>query len=422
MNPIFADISHLENSSEFLCGFTDTDLRFLHANPLFQKQFGLENENWKGRPFTDVVQSFQMEKFLHANSECLNNPGKTICIEIQTASATHENWFRWEVSAVVDDKNKIEGIRFLGTDITKQKKAEQKLLQQAFLLDNISDAIISTDQNLRIKTWNLQAEMMFNLKNNKESDSPLHEIHKIEIINDSKNNFKRLVHKNGFWQGNVLLEKTNGTKFYLSTTVNAIKDRTGKINGFVAVIRNITGNKIDSEHGKSQLELLKEQPQFNTFMEHAPALAWLNDEDGILYYMNALFKNSFNLKEDIIGQNIFDCYPISMRANCIASDREVLIKNAGLETFEELVGETGQRLCYQVYKFPAGSHNNKKLIGGLAVNFTGQVNDRMEIVKERNQFQSFMENAPLLAWITDAEGVLHYMNSRFKKSFNYTDD
>ena len=46
----------------------------------------------------------------------------------------------------------------------------------------------------------------------------------------------------------------------------------------------------------------------------------------------------------------------------------------------------------------------------------------MEIVKERNQFQSFMENAPLLAWITDADGVLHYMNSRFKNSFKYTDE
>ena len=64
MNPFLADISHLENSSEFLCSFTDTDFRFLHTNRLFQKQFGLENKNWKGRPFTEVVRTFQMEKFL----------------------------------------------------------------------------------------------------------------------------------------------------------------------------------------------------------------------------------------------------------------------------------------------------------------------------------------------------------------------
>ena len=33
-----------------------------------------------------------------------------------------------------------------------------------------------------------------------------------------------------------------------------------------------------------------------------------------------------------------------------------------------------------------------------------------------------MENAPLLAWITDADGVLYYMNSQFKLAYNYTDD
>ncbi len=86
MDSFLMDISHLNNSSEFLCGFTDTHFRFLHTNRLFQKHFGLENEDWKGRLFTDVAQSFQMEKFLEANNECINNPGKIICIEIQTSN------------------------------------------------------------------------------------------------------------------------------------------------------------------------------------------------------------------------------------------------------------------------------------------------------------------------------------------------
>ena len=68
---------------------------------------------------------------------------------------------------MLNDKKKVEGIRLLGTDITKQKKAEQTLLQQAILLDNISDAIISADQNFCINSWNLKAEMMFNLKHEK---------------------------------------------------------------------------------------------------------------------------------------------------------------------------------------------------------------------------------------------------------------
>lgn len=427
MTSLLADISHLENSSEFLWGITDTDFRFLHTNRLFQKQFGLENENWKGRLFQEVVHTFQMEKFIQANDECINNPGKTISIEIQTTTATHENWFRWEVSAILNNSNKVEGIRFLGTDITKQKKAEQTLLQQAILLDNISDAIISADHNFCIKSWNLKAEMMFNLKYGKESNNVLHEINQITFVNNSESDFKEHLYNNGFWNGDILIEKNNGTKFYLKVMVNAIKDKTGKITGFVAVSRDVTKeheikNKFAFEQKKSKLDLVKEQKQFKTFMEYAPALAWLNDEDGILHYMNTLFKESFHLNENVIGKNIFDYYPASMKANCMDSDRQVLDENTGIEAFEERLGENDEKISYQVYKFPVGHHHEKKLIGGLAVNISGQVNDRMEIIKERNQFQSFMENAPLLAWITDAEGVLHYMNTRFKSSFNYTDE
>ncbi|HEY5407990.1 MAG TPA: PAS domain S-box protein [Ginsengibacter sp.] len=421
------DISHLNNSSEFLCGFTDTNFRFLHTNLLFQKHFGLENEGWKGRLFTDVARTFQMEKFLEANNECINNPGKIICIEIQTKTATTENWFKWELSSVLSKQNKVKGIRFLGTDITNHKKAEHTLLQQAILLDNISDAIISSDENFCIKSWNRKAETMFDLKYQNDVTGYSHEISKIDFVNDSESNIKKQVQANGFWNGDVLLEKKDGKKFHLQTRVNAIKDNTEKTTGFVAVIRDITTqqepeNKLDPEQKKSQLHLVKEQQQFQTFMEYAPALAWINDEDGTLFYMNTLFQNSFALPDHAIGENIFDYYPVSMKPNCKASDLEVMEKNTGIETFEDGIDGNGERLCYQIYKFPVGHHNQKRLIGGLAVNITGQVNNRMEIVKERNQFQSFMENAPLLAWITDAQGVLHYMNSRFKTSFHYTDD
>ena len=269
--------------------------------------------------------------------------------------------------------------------------------------------------------------MMFNLKHEKDSDDALHEICKLNFINDSEDNFKAMVYSSGFWNGDVSIEKNNGAKFYVQTMVNAIKDKTGKITGFVAVCRDVTKeheikNKFDFEQKRSKLDLIKEQRQFNTFMEHAPTLAWINDEDGILYYMNTLFKKFFGFSEDIIGKNVYDCYPPSMKPNCLASDREVLDKNTGIESFEEGMDEKDGKKFYQIYKFPVGLHNQKRLIGGLAVNITGQVSDRIEIVKERNQFQSFMENAPLLAWITDADGVLHYMNTRFKSSFNYTDD
>ncbi len=275
----------------------------------------------------------------------------------------------------------MQGIRFLGTDITKHKKAEQTLLQQAILLDNISDAIISSDENFCIKSWNRKAEMMFDLKYENDITGPSHQISKIDFVNDSENNIKKHLCNNGFWNGDILVEKKDGKKFHLQTRVNAIKDEAGKTTGFVAMISDViqaeTENKFDVEQKKSRLDLVKEQQQFQTFMEYAPALAWINDEDGILHYMNTLFKSSFGLPDNAIGENIFDYYPVSMKPNCKASDLEVLEKNTGIETFEEAIDEYGEKDSFQVYKFPLGHHNQKRLIGGLALNIirTGKQQD-----------------------------------------------
>ena len=114
-----------------------------------------------------------------------------------------------------------------------------------------------------------------------------------------------MVQNNGFWNGDVLIEKNNGAKFYMQTMVNAIKDKTGKINGLCCRKQGYYKEARDKkqirfEQKKSQLDLIKEQQQFNTFMEHAPTLAWINDEDGILYYMNTLFKNSLDFQEMLL--------------------------------------------------------------------------------------------------------------------------
>lgn len=260
----YTDLSHFENSSEFLCGFTDINLHLEHTNLLFQKQFGLENIEWKGKHLKEVIQHFQIEKFLDANQECINNPEKNISIEIETTITNKSNWFKWEICAITDEMNNVKGVRFLGTDITRQKKAEQTLLQQAILLDNISDVVISMDNNFNIKSWNVAAEKMFNLKFLEDGISVSHEIQKANILHDTITGFKRKLQTARWWSGNVYVEKNDGRFFFMQTRINTIKDTNDKSSGFVAVSRDITEDQeitkqLAAEQKKSKLDLLKEQ-------------------------------------------------------------------------------------------------------------------------------------------------------------------
>ena len=82
----------------------------------------------------------------------MKNPGKIIIIEIKSYHQQEEHWFRWKRSVISDDKKHISEISFIGTDIKRQKKLEKGLINQAVLLDNISDVVISTDINYCIKS------------------------------------------------------------------------------------------------------------------------------------------------------------------------------------------------------------------------------------------------------------------------------
>jgi PAS domain S-box-containing protein len=42
------------------------------------------------------------------------------------------------------------------------------------------------------------------------------------------------------------------------------------------------------------------------------------------------------------------------------------------------------------------------------------------LYESRQLFEEFMENSPLLAWVVDEDGIIHYMNERYLKSFRFT--
>jgi PAS domain S-box-containing protein len=71
------------------------------------------------------------------------------------------NWVRVNASATYDDAGDVNG--YLGTvlNITDRKTAEQKILEQAALLNVATDAIIMCDLENRIQFWNHGAECIY---------------------------------------------------------------------------------------------------------------------------------------------------------------------------------------------------------------------------------------------------------------------
>ncbi|GAG96954.1 unnamed protein product, partial [marine sediment metagenome] len=115
------------------------------------------------------------------------------------------HWIRDEIKIVKDEKgNPIECIGSW-VDITVNKKIEEKIQFQAKLVDEISDAIISTDLNFNIITWNKGAETIYGWKAEEVKRKNVKDIIPLgNPYNEQKFILKKLF-KHHIWKGEVVL-------------------------------------------------------------------------------------------------------------------------------------------------------------------------------------------------------------------------
>ena len=142
-----------------------------------------------------------------------------------------------------DVLNKIDNIFERQRLIADKKKLERDLQYQAILVENVSDAIISTDINLNIKSWNKAAEIMYGWKSTEIIGKPMSEIIPEEVPNDQKEDVKKNIFDKGFWKGEILQKRKDNSRINIFSSATLIKDSAGKIQGVVVINQDITERK-----------------------------------------------------------------------------------------------------------------------------------------------------------------------------------
>lgn len=144
----------------------------------------------------------------------------------------------------VIERNRAEEARIALTresEARKQAEAiEEKLLYHASLLQSISDAVISTDMEYKIHSWNEGAEKLYGWKAEEVIGKPAPKIIPTDYAKSNREDFNKTIIKNGYWKGEVIQKRRDKTAVNIFASVSLIKDAKGKSIGTVAVNRDIT--------------------------------------------------------------------------------------------------------------------------------------------------------------------------------------
>jgi PAS domain S-box-containing protein len=158
-----------------------------------------------------------------------------------------------------------DGIAIMSQDITERKRDEEQLQYQANLIQNITDAVISTQLDYTIVSWNTGAEIMYGWKAEEVLGKHLREL----TIPDQWPEGELAEREKDFvvtgqWKGELIHRRRDGTTFPVHSAVSLVRDSTGMPVGAVAVNRDITERK---QAEQQQLDLALERERVETMQQ-----------------------------------------------------------------------------------------------------------------------------------------------------------
>jgi PAS domain S-box-containing protein len=162
-------------------------------------------------------------------------------------------WGEISSAPLRDAEGRSIGLLLICRDISERKHAEEHIQYQADLLQKVSDAIIATDKDGRIRVWNKAAEMIYGWKAEEALGKIFHDMIKPEYRYQSREEVIEKMGKAGAWSGELVHHLRDGRQIPVQSMITMLKDAAGGPAGTVSVNHDISKRKQTEEQIRSSL-------------------------------------------------------------------------------------------------------------------------------------------------------------------------
>lgn len=191
-------------------------------------------------------------------------------------------------SPILDSEGNVRGFSTIARDITARKQVEEQLRYQAYLLQHVSDAIIATDMQMRITSWNTGAETIYGWAASEVigrlADDVLHTRFQSQADQES---VLRQIEQEGYWQGEVLHDKRDGTTIHVLSSTALLLDENDQPAGMVSINRDITEQKwVERIVAQAHTRANQERRRLQTVLAALPVGVFIADASGRVVQTN----------------------------------------------------------------------------------------------------------------------------------------
>ena len=189
-------------------------------------------------------------------------------------------------------------------DVTERRQAEESRSRLAAIVESSDDAIVSTDLENVIQTWNPGAEHIFGYSAEEMIGRNSAFLIPDDRIAELEGAIERLMGGEGFEVLETERLRRDGTPVVVSLILSPIRDAFGRLIGTSAFMRDLTVGK------RSEKELRESEARYRQLFETAPVGIFQSARDGTLMTANEELARllGYDSVVELMGRNLTEIY------------------------------------------------------------------------------------------------------------------
>ena len=229
---------------------------------------------------------------------------------------------------------------------------------------------------------------------------------------------KAAVHGDGFFDGELLNYRKDGTTFWNALLISPVRDELGQMTGFLAIQRDITSRRIAED------ALLQSEEHLRTIVELEPECVKLLSPDGSLLEMNpaGLAMIEATSLDQVRGHHMAELIVPENRAAFADMHQRVMRGETGRCEFA-ITGLRGTRRWLETHAVPYRDAR-RQIIGALGItrDITQRKESAAELERTFSTLQLFINSVPAYISFVDADERYRLINRGYEEYFGLPAD
>ena len=300
----------------------------------------------------------------------------------------------------------------------QQEKVVAEKNYLANLVEQTSDAILSTDVSLNVKSWNKGAEEIYGFTKEEILGKPLGSFLKSDLDPETAKQLLEDLNAKGYYNAEYVFYNKSNQPIYVQASVTVLKDKPGNITGYVAVHRDISQRKQLEQQLREFNQQLEQQVLEKTtelrevFERISDAFLGVDNQYRIVYANKKAEMLFGNDPKQLLNSEVHHLFSDQDGEAAVAirqafETREYVYLEAWLDKSEK---------WFELNIYPSAS--------GLSVYFrdiSTRKNALLELHASEEKYRLFFENSLDGILLTNSTGEIHAANPSACEMFGMTE-